>query len=263
MKDTVETESTEVAIAPEPVNAPPADLAMIQMIERVALNPDVDIEKMRAVLDMRTEMMDRDAEVAFSAAMSDVQSEMRPVVAESTNDQTRSKYAKLDAIAKAIDPIISKHGFSKSFGQGETDKQNHYRVTMELRHRAGFKKNYFLDIPIDAAGMAGKINKTATHALGSTMSYGRRYIKLMAFDIATGDDDDGNSVSAGSGETITAEQFQTLRGKIEDAEADESKFLKFFKVTELHELPMAAFGKADAMLDQKVAAHAAKVEADA
>lgn len=259
MKDTIESEGTEIAIAPEPVNAPPADLAMIQMIERVALNPDVDIEKMRAVLDMRTEMMDRDAEVAFSAAMSDVQSEMRPVVAESTNDQTRSKYAKLDAIAKAIDPIISKHGFSKSFGQGETDKQNHYRVTMELRHRAGFKKDYFLDVPVDAAGMAGKVNKTATHALGSTMSYGRRYIKLMAFDIATGDDDDGNGATGS--ETITADQFRTLRDKIEEAGADEPKFLRFFKVNELQDLPMNAFGKADAMLDQKVAA--AKVEADA
>jgi hypothetical protein len=197
---------------------------------------------MRAVLDMRTEMMDRDAEVAFSAAMSDVQSEMRPVLAESENKQTSSKYAKLDAIAKAIDPIISKHGFSKSFGQGETDKQNHYRVTMELRHRAGFKKDYFLDVPVDAAGMAGKINKTATHALGSTMSYGRRYIKLMAFDIATGDDDDGNSAT--HRETITAEQVQKITDLLLEHDVDEERFLKVGKLDKISDLLAVNFDAA-------------------
>ena len=92
---------------------------MLAMIERVALNPDADIAKMRELLAMRREEEDRHREVAFNAAMADAQAEMRPVVTNAYNDQTRSKYAKLEAISKAIDPVVSKHGFGKSFGQGE------------------------------------------------------------------------------------------------------------------------------------------------
>ena len=132
---------------------------------------------------------------------------------------------------------------------------------MELAHRAGFTKHYRIDVPIDATGMAGKVNKTKTHAMGSTLSYGRRYLKLMAFDIATGDDDDGNA--AGSGQTITAEQYQRLTGllqELDDPDAEEARFILWCKVDRLEELPTEKFGRAEAALVQKVAA---KGKADA
>jgi len=72
----------------------------------------------------------------------------------------------------------------------------------------------------------------------------------MLFDIATGDDDDGNK--AGSS-TITEEQFLGLRELLDRAQADEKKFLVAFKVEHLEELPAARFDAAKAMLWQKIA----------
>lgn len=226
---------------------------MLAMIERVALNPDADIAKMRALLDMRREEEDRVAETAFNAAMADAQAAMLPVVAKSKNDQTNSRYAKLDAIAKAIDPIITKHGFAKSFGQGESPKDNHYRVTMELTHRAGHKKSYQLDVPVDATGLKGSVNKTATHALGSTMSYGRRYLKLLAFDIATGDDDDGNAAGF---QYITEEQVLELQELLSTNAVSEVDFLKFAKIDNLSQIYASKFNAAKAAIVQRGSANA-------
>lgn len=244
MNEVTKVEPNEVA---EARIAPHVD-PMLAMIERVAMNPDADIAKMRELLAMRREEEDRHREVEFNAAMADAQNEMQPVVTNAWNDQTRSRYAKLEAISKAIDPIVSKHGFGKSFGQADCPKENHLRVTMELSHRCGFSKHYYLDVPIDATGMAGKVNKTATHALGSTMSYGRRYLKLMAFDIATGDDDDGNR--AGS-ETITDEQVSELQELLATNGVKEADFLAFAKLDSLDQIRAKNFAKACAAIKQR------------
>lgn len=244
MNEVTKVEPNEVA---EARIAPQVD-PMLAMIERVAMNPDADIAKMRELLAMRREEEDRHREVEFNAAMADAQSEMQPVVTNAWNDQTRSRYAKLEAISKAIDPIVSKHGFAKSFGQADCPKENHLRVTMQLTHRCGFSKHYHLDVPIDATGMAGKVNKTATHALGSTMSYGRRYLKLMAFDIATGDDDDGNR--AGS-ETITDEQVSELQELLATNGVKEADFLAFAKLDSLDQIRAKNFAKACAAIKQR------------
>jgi hypothetical protein len=48
------------------------------------------------------------------------------------------------------------------------------------------------DIFADTKGPRGTPNKTATQGFGSTMSYGRRYLKALMFDLViAGEDDDG------------------------------------------------------------------------
>ena len=243
---------TEAEVVEAPTIAAPVD-PMLAMIERVAMNPDADIAKMRELLAMRREEEDRHREVEFNAAVADAQREMQPVVTNAYNEQTRSKYARLEAISRAIDPIVSKHGFGKSFGQADCPKDDHLRITLELTHRSGFAKHYHLDVPIDGAGMAGKINKTKTHALGSTMSYGRRYLKLMAFDIATGDDDDGNA--AGS-EYITEAQVTELQELLAAHGVNERDFLAFAKIENLGMIPAKKFTGAKAALIQRGNANA-------
>ena len=49
-------------------------------------------------------------------------------------------------------------------------------------------------MPADGKGAQGRDVMTRTHATGSAVSYGRRYLLLMIFNIAVGgEDDDGNA----------------------------------------------------------------------
>ncbi len=166
-------------------------LAMVSVIERALANPNVDVEKLERMLVMQEKILDRQAQVSFARDMREVQSKMPAIVKNSNNEQTNSEYATLEAVCEGANPIITENGFSLSFGTADSPKEGHYRVTGEVTHIEGHSRSYFADVPIDATGIMGKVNKTNTHAFGSTMSYGRRYLTLMIFNIAVKDDDDG------------------------------------------------------------------------
>ncbi|MCK1282098.1 ERF family protein, partial [Bradyrhizobium sp. 61] len=84
---------------------------------------------------------------------------------------------------------------------------------------------------------------------GAAMTYGQRYLLKMIFNIAIGDDRDGNTVTGGA--SITEEQIGTLTELIESVGADKAKFLRFFKVEQLAELPSKRFQEAVTMLNAK------------
>lgn len=228
--------------------------AIFQIIERAARDPNVDIDKMQRLMEMREREMNRIAQQQFNEAMKAAQSEMPQVVRNATNDQTRSKYAKYETISEAIQPIIAKHGFSLSFNEGTTDKQNCIRILCDVMHEGGHTKQYHADIPLDAVGMKGNANKTATHAYGSTKSYGRRYLKMDIFDVAVKDeDDDGNSSSPEVVERINEEQIQTLRRLIEETQSDIAKFCQLGKIEALPDMLSRDYEPAVRLLNEKKA----------
>ena len=238
----------DIATAEDRAPKVPAATTIIAVIERAALDPNVDIDKMERLLQMQERILARQAEMEFNSAMATAQAEMEPVARDRYNDQTRSKYARDEAISKAIKPIISRHGFAPSFGTADCPQADHYRITCRLTHTGGHAENYHADVPIDLTGMKGSTNKTKTHAFGSTMSYGRRYLKLLIFDIAT-EDDDGNR--AGAGPTVSPEQFTKLRDWIEATGSKEAVFLKYFGAQSLEQFPAAKFDAAVTMLEAK------------
>ncbi len=120
-----------------------------------------------------------------------------------------------------------------------------------LSHIDGFTRRYAHDVPIDGVGMKGSMNKTATHAYGSTLAYGERYALVGAFNIPTSSDDDGNrEVSApppSPGDAaITAVQLRNLRGRIADPgyKLTEPELCKHLRVERLEELTQAGFDDA-------------------
>lgn len=230
----------------------PADstAAILSVIERAAANPDVDIDKMERLLAMQERVLDRQAEREYNEAMRLVQQECEPIVRKSLNKHTKSKYAALEEIAKNALPIITKHGFSLSFETDDCPRDDHYRFVVEVMHDGGMTKRKRADIPIDDAGPEGKKNKSRTHAFGSTMSYGQRYMTVLAFNLAF-TDDDGNA--AGAGDTITEEQVHELRRLMEMTKTEPGKFLEFMKADRLEDLPISQYGKADALLNAKLA----------
>ena len=239
----------------EPKSAAPAIVsetaAIVQMIERAAANPAVDVDKMMKLLEMRERVQGEEARKAFNAAMAAAQPEMPAVVRDAKNTQTNSKYATLEAVSDAIQPVITKHGFGLSYGTADCPKEGHYRITCDVTHSSGGEKHYHADIPIDATGIKGVTNKTATHAFGSTMSYGRRYLKLMIFDVATKDDDDGNKVGSNAVVCISEEQCEKLMARLVEVGADVNRFYAHFRIQDIHDFPAKRFGEAMQMLDDK------------
>lgn len=230
---------TKVKEAGTVVSAPQVhgEDAWLSMIERAAKDPTVDVSKMERMFEMRERVMKADAIQAFNAAFVAVKSTVGPIVRNKRNSQTDSNYADLAAVADAVDETMAQNGFGITFGTGTSDKEGYYRVTGELLHAQGHSKEYYADIPVDDAGIKGTKNKTATHAFGSTMSYGRRYLKIAIFDLATKDDDGNDAGGRADPEFITDEDVVDLQTMVANAGADLPKFLTFLKVPSLADLP--------------------------
>ena len=126
--EVVETGSTELAEYSEgavQVGAQHSSQSqtLLAVIERVALNPEADIERMQALLEMRAKEEDRMRAIAredaaelarreFLTAFSKVQSEIGPILRTSENKHTRSTYATLADIERTVTPVLTRHGFS-------------------------------------------------------------------------------------------------------------------------------------------------------
>ncbi len=138
--------------------------------------------------------------------------------------------------------------FGLSYNTEDGAPQDHIRVVCYVT-RGMFTRKYHVDMPADGKGAKGGDVMTKTHAAGAAMTYGQRYLLKMIFNIAIGDDNDGNSVSGGA--TVNQEQIGTLAELIESVGADKARFLKFFKVEQLAELPAKRFQEAVTMLNAK------------
>ena len=164
--------------------------ATINAIERICLNPEMDVEKLERMLDMQERVLDRQAEQQFQVDMANMQAEM-PVIERNgkieVNKVVRSRYAKFEDINRAVLPVMQKYGFSITF---ETQQSDAYiNIIGVLRHKSGHKQSTQLQIPYDTSGA-----KNAVQAVGSSVSYGKRYVMSALLNItSTDDDDDGQA----------------------------------------------------------------------
>ncbi|WNZ54812.1 ERF family protein [Microbulbifer sp. MKSA007] len=180
------SESSQVMVQPatQPAPAQPASEAtqMLAVIERVAANPEADIDKLERLLDMQERVMNRNAEQAFNAALAQMQNEL-PTVAE-TAEGHNGKYAPLEKINETVRPALQKHGFAVTF---RTKQQNNaVEIIAVLSHREGHHEETSLILPLDTSG-----KKNTVQAIGSTVSYGKRYALCALLNISTGEDTDG------------------------------------------------------------------------
>lgn len=238
----------------EPVDIAPAsdNAAMLAVIERAAANPEVNIDKMERLLAMRERMEEREAKKAYNSAMRVAQEEMATIHQDMANTQTRSRYASYAALDKVIRPIYTKHGFSVEFDTGDDAPENHVRVICEVSHQDGFSKKRHFDIPADGKGAKGGDVMTKTHAAMSAVSYGRRGLLKMVFNLSEGEDDDGNA-AGGEPKKITDEQADELAQLCEAVGADKIKFCRFYGIEGFGEIVASEFENAKAAIQHKTA----------
>lgn len=170
--------------------------ALMTIIERISLLPDLDLDRVERLFAMHQQMLARSAEQQFNEAMAITQSEIQSVAALKKNNHTKSVYADIDAIHEAAKPVWTRNGFSVVTRTAQGAIPNHIKVICDVRHSGGHKETYEDDWPLDTAGAQGNANKTAIQGKGSTTTYARRYTELMIFDIAIKRlDQDGNSAA--------------------------------------------------------------------
>jgi hypothetical protein len=229
--------------------------SIMAVIERVALNPDVDIAKMEKLLDMQERVLNRNSRMAFASDLAEMQSEL-PSVAENgaikVGNEVRSKYATFEDINDAIKPVLQKHGFAISF-RVKQDAQ--IEVTAILSHREGHVEETSLKLPSDTSGA-----KNAVQAIGSAVSYGKRYTMMAMLNItsraAVDRDDDGQGTSA----ALPHEQAAEIDLQIAEVKANKKKFLERLGVDDVRKIPAKDYEKAKSLLAEvrKAAAERSK-----
>lgn len=238
--------SAVVSARPEDRDDLPAtqSSSIIQMISRIAQDPTVDLDRFERLIAMQERMEARQAERAFTAALSAMQPNLPVVTQRGTiviRDKTNPKtiiqetpFAKWEDINEAISPHLAEHGFSLSF-RAERDGD---RVIVRgiLSHKDGHKEETILPLSLDTTG-----SKNNVQAVGSSISYGKRYTAGMLLNITSrasveADDDGHMAGRLPAPEVITEDQAMTIRELLESTNSDQAAFLKHAKAPSISEI---------------------------
>ncbi len=224
--------------------------AILSLIERAAMNPAVDIDKMERLFEMQKQAQARTAQAAFDDALALMQPEL-PVIEERGKISTdkgktvQSTYALWEDINEQIKPILARHGFALTFRV--KNAPGVVSITGILGGH-GHREETTLDLPIDGSG-----SKNGVQAVGSSTSYGQRYTAKLLLNLTSrGADDDGKgSGPAGGGNYVTDDQASEIQALMEDVGADRSGFLSYMKAPSIAEIPAKDFARALSALEKK------------
>lgn len=168
--------------------------AFASMLERLAANPAVDVDKIERLIAMQKDVVATNAKAAFAAAKAAMLSEIPNVIKRGKikveGNENRAKretpYAKFEDIVAVIRPVLHNHGFDLSHKTEWLDGGK-IKIIGRLIHEAGHEeRDEFITVADTGPG------RNAVQSLGSAVSYGRRYTTKNLLLIAEhGEDDDG------------------------------------------------------------------------
>ncbi len=242
------------------VSAPnlPAELpakepdSLLPAIITLARDPATDVAKFDALLRIQRELLADQARQEAIQAFARLSAAMPRVKKSGVIDLGEEKgtgkkrgtipFAKWEDIDKVIRPLLAAEGFTLSFNStARPEAGGGLVVTGELMHRNGHVRSASIPLPLDTG--PGRNN---LQAMGSTLSYGKRYCAEMLLNIVReSEDDDG--VKGGTA-YVTPEQCEDLQMLIRETGTDEIRFLHTMGVSELGQIPQAAFVVAKNML---------------
>lgn len=234
------------------ITTQPSDAAaLMQVISRAASDPAIDVGKLERLMAMYERITASQSKAAFDRALSEMQPKL-PIVDRRGQIIIRDKadkekiiqstpYALFEDINEAISPMLAEHGFAISFRIGMS-ADGKVAVTAILSHREGHREETSLQLMHDSTG-----SKNSVQAVGSSVSYGKRYTLCAILNITTrGEDDDG--AEAGK---VTEDQVKHLTALIQEVGADAGKFLIFMNVPALTDILAARYPSAVRALEGK------------
>lgn len=187
-------------------------------------------------------MRHSDSLANLAPALVEALSEMGGVAKGTENTFFKSKYATLENVIEASKPILAKHGivlmqFPAAFNAG----------AMSLETVLFHKSGEWLS-GSEAFGVA--TGKQDPQAVGSALTYARRYAQMAVLNIPAVDDD-GEAAMPRNQPKVTQAQADEVQALMEDVGADKGRFLAYFKIDKLADLPAADFVRAMEALEAK------------
>lgn len=217
-----------------------------QALIKMASDPNMDVGKLQALIDMQEQMQSNQAKQAFNAALVAFKANPPRIIKNQAVSFGNTKYshATIDSVMRQLDPELYKHGLS--FNWRIKSEPDMVEVVGVLRHELGYsEESYFTSKP-DASG-----SKNQIQAQGSAITYGKRYTVLSALGLAEqGDDDDG--IKAFMAKKVDENMLDELQQLIESANSDAQALCKHFKVGSLAEMSNQQYGAAKSMLNSKI-----------
>lgn len=221
-----------------------AETNTVSMFERLACDPNVDVDKLERLMQMNERALMRQAEAVFASALADMQQEL-PSIAEKGDASGRYTYAKWEHINTAIKPILHRHGFALSF---RTNFAEGIEVTAVLSHKSGHSERTAIKLPADGSG-----NKNAVQAVASSVSYGKRYTAGALLNLTSHGEDDDAYAAGDRSAPITEEQEGELSKLVQSLPADRQEaFMKWAKVRNLSQIVQGAFEDSRKALEREI-----------
>lgn len=186
--------------------------------------------------------------VTLWGALARAQSKMPTAILNKVNPHFRNKYADLASLRAATIPALSEQGLCIVQYTG-FDNNNNFGLFTRLAHDSGEFIEGFYPLPVDLS---------KPQAMGSALTYARRYGWGSIVGEASEEDDDANAAEGAikngqlkHGEAISAAQLQELSDLADEVAADKEKFCKYMKVSSIAAIPSAKFAEAKAALEGK------------
>ncbi|MBO1325378.1 ERF family protein [Acetobacter sp. TBRC 12305] len=245
---------SEVITRPAAAIAKPQEPAggdqLLALITQAASNPNCDVEKLRALLEMKKQVMEMDDRKAFNEAMALASGEIPQVFKAGIKDMKGHgsyKFAKWEDMDRLIRPVLLKHQLRLSFDTVRLDG-GFIRVTGIITHASGQSQSASMELPIDNGP-----GRTEVQARGSTISYGKRYCAEMLLNIVRTDEDtDGAPRGPQPMSAITPEQKEELVRLLQETGANTEQFLAWARCRTLDEMEAKHFPKARQVLLAKL-----------
>lgn len=228
----------------------PASSDMLEIIQRAARDPSVDMDKMERLLAMAERLQAKDAEKQFAAAFVALQSEMPPIQAsKSVPDKygnIKYKFAPYESIMETLQPLLKKHGFTLAF----STSYNEGRVvqTCTVMHVGGHSRhNQFM-----ARIGSGPPSSSEAQGDGAASTYAKRFAVCNAFNIITEQDSDGKDDARSDGEPISKDKAAYLRELVRETNSNEAQFFLFAGATSYDTIGSARYDACVTALMKKV-----------
>lgn len=214
-------DATALAVPQAPANP----TSLLNFVAQAVSDPNVDVAKLEALLRMQREIVADEAKTEFNIALHAAQAEMPRVKKNGTIKLITKEglnrgsipFATYEDVDTALRPIMEKYGFTINFNVDARDGGGGI-ITGTLEHTNKHFKTASMPLALDTG--PGRNN---LQAMGSTLSYGKRYVLEMLFNIVReGVDDDGK---LGGTKFITEEEAAELRDLTKRAGRQEGAIL--------------------------------------
>jgi len=228
----IDTAGKQLERNPAPMPVADSTNALIAM----AINADLDIEKLERLMAMKEREENKTAYAAFVVAISQFQADCPTVKKTGTvtdkNGRGLYTYPKFDSIMKTIQPHMEANSLSVRFNSDISEGQ--VKICCMVSHSAGHTDESFFSCPIEA-NMTGGAN--ASQRTASANSFAKRYALMNALNIAGSDyDDDDGQILGKAPEVITKEQAASIRDDLTAMDADEAYFCNWLKIDALESM---------------------------